>query len=332
MSIPLVTHPDYSFDFPVKHRFPMEKFKLLHEHLCQQGLATPGNTFRPGRARTELLELAHCRDYLQRFLHNRQTPQEIRRMGLPWSPGLAKRTQIAPNGTFLAANLALQHGIACHLAGGTHHAHRDSASGFCILNDLAVTALGLLHQSRKARLRPASVLIFDCDVHQGDGTARILQQEPRAFTCSVHCSKNFPARKAHSDLDVEVTPGTADEAYLDIVRRAFVKALDRCRPAVLLYDAGVDVYEKDPLGLLSVSLAGLRARENLVLSLCKEKGLPVATVIGGGYDNNRPALARRHAMVVEEAFKVFQPAANNNCPAHAGESASTSNSVTTSLP
>lgn len=308
MTLHLVTHPDYSFDFPAKHRFPMEKFRLLHQYLQEKGLATKDNTLRPGKAKKELLQLAHDPDYLDRFIHNRQSPQEVRRMGLPWSPALMKRTLIAPNGTFLTANLALQHGVACHLAGGTHHAHRDAASGFCILNDLAIAALGLLHSGRKTQLAPASVLIFDCDVHQGDGTANILQHEPKVFTCSVHCDKNFPAKKAHSDMDVEVAKGTADDEYLAIVRKAFLTAVDRSRPALVLYDAGVDVYAGDPLGLLNISLAGLRARERMILELCREKGLPVATVIGGGYDNDRHALTRRHAMVIEEAFGVFQPA------------------------
>lgn len=305
MSITLVTHPDYSFEFPAKHRFPMEKFKLLHEHLKSIGLASSTNTLRPGKAKLELLELAHCPAYLHRFIHNQQTRQELRRMGLPWSPGLVKRTLISPNGTFLTANLALQNGIACHLAGGTHHAHYDAASGFCVLNDLAIAALGVLHQARKTQLPHPSVLIFDCDVHQGDGTANILIDEPRAFTCSVHCDKNFPARKARSDLDVEVAKATRDDQYLEIVEKALRKAIDRSKPALVFYDAGVDIYEHDPLGLLNVSFEGIRQRDRLVLETCRQKGLPVATVIGGGYDDDRQALARRHALVVEEAFRVF---------------------------
>ena len=305
MSIPLVTHPDYSFEFPPKHRFPMEKFALLHRYLRDQGVATDKNTYRPGRAREELLQLAHCPEYLRRFRENQQTPQELRRMGLPWSPGLMKRTLIAPNGTFLAANLALEFGIACHLAGGTHHAHYDFASGFCVINDLAVAALGLLHESRKTRLTRPSILIFDCDVHQGDGTARILQNEDRVFTCSIHCEKNFPVRKARSNLDIDLDPGTTDDEYLTCVEQTLAMALQRARPALVLYDAGVDIYEHDPLGLLKVSLDGIRARERLVLENCRREGVPIATVIGGGYDDDREALIKRHAMVTEEAMRLF---------------------------
>ncbi|WP_439135408.1 histone deacetylase family protein [Pseudomaricurvus sp.] len=305
MTLHLVYHPEYSFEFPHKHRFPMEKFRLLHERLQASGLATDKNTLRPGRARQSLLELAHCPEYLERFIHNKQSPQEIRRMGLPWSPALMRRTLIAPNGTFLTASLALQHGIACHLAGGTHHAHHDEASGFCILNDLAIASLGILHSQRHTHLSRPSILIFDCDVHQGDGTARILEHESRVFTCSVHCDKNFPARKASSDMDVEVARGTSDDDYLEIVRKAFLAAIDKSKPALVFYDAGVDIYANDPLGLLNVSLNGIRLRERTILEICQEKGLPVATVIGGGYDDDREALAMRHSMVVEEAFAIY---------------------------
>lgn len=289
----------------------MEKFGLLHDHLRRCGLATDANTFRPGTARLDVLQLAHCPNYLQRFIHNHQSAAEIRRMGLPWSEGLVRRTLISPNGTLLTAKLALQHGIACHLAGGTHHAHRDFASGFCILNDLAVTALTLLAQKKIER-----VLIFDCDVHQGDGTANILKHEPAAFTCSVHCEKNFPARKAHSDMDVNIAKGATDDEYLTQAERAFIRAVDASRPDLVLYDAGVDVYEGDPLGLLNISLAGIRQRDRSILQFCKKLGLPVATVIGGGYDDDRQALAQRHAIVTEEAFSVwaanFQTFANDN--------------------
>lgn len=307
MAIPLITHPDYSFDFPGKHRFPMEKFRLLHQHLQMLGFAKESNTYRPGRTKLHLLELAHCPDYLHRFIHQQQSPQEVRRMGLPWSPALVKRTLISPNGTLLTATLALQHGVACHLAGGTHHAHRDFASGFCILNDLAITALSLLKAPRMNESQPRSVLIFDCDVHQGDGTAAILQHEPQAFTCSIHCEKNFPARKAVSDFDVEIQEGCGDDLYLSTVERALHEAIDRSKPGLIIFDAGVDVYADDPLGLLNITIKGIRARERLVLETCRRKGLPVATVIGGGYDNDRQALIQRHSLVVEEAFSIFEP-------------------------
>ena len=298
--IPLVTHPLYSYSFPGKHRFPMEKFSLLAAHCKAQGWLTEANTFRPGKAKMSLLELAHCPQYLDRFINNKQSPKEQRRMGLPWSEGLVRRTLISPNGTFLTAQLALKNGIACHLAGGTHHAHFDFASGFCILNDLAISAKALLAQKKVNK-----VLIFDCDVHQGDGTARILENEPRAITCSIHCEKNFPARKANSDVDIELAPNMTDDDYLDIVKTTFNQLIKEENPDLVIYDAGVDVYSGDPLGLLNISEKGILKRDKAILNTCRDNNIPVTTVIGGGYDDDRLALSRRHSLIVEAAFEVF---------------------------
>ena len=301
MSVPLVYHPSYSFPFPGRHRFPMEKFRLLHERLRDSGVAGAANLHRPGRARPALLSLAHCPEYLDRFLGNRLGEREAKRMGLPWSEDLVRRTCIAPMGTLLTAQLALKHGIACHLAGGTHHAHYDFGSGFCILNDLAITARALHAGGLVKR-----VLIFDCDVHQGDGTAAILAGDPDLFTCSIHCEKNFPTRKSRSDLDVGLPVGLEDDGYLAVVEETLSDLLRQLQPDLVLYDAGVDVYAGDPLGRLAVSLTGLAERERRVLTLCREHGVPVATVIGGGYDDDRPALARRHALVVEAAHQLWR--------------------------
>ena len=301
MSVPLVYHPSYSFPFPGRHRFPMEKFRLLHERLRDSGVAGAANLHRPGRARPALLSLAHCPEYLDRFLGNRLGEREAKRMGLPWSEDLVRRTCIAPMGTLLTAQLALKHGIACHLAGGTHHAHYDFGSGFCILNDLAITARALRAGGLVKR-----VLIFDCDVHQGDGTAAILAGDPELFTCSIHCEKNFPTRKSRSDLDVGLPVGLEDDGYLAVVEETLSDLLRQLQPDLVLYDAGVDVYAGDPLGRLAVSLTGLAERERRVLTLCREHGVPVATVIGGGYDDDRPALARRHALVSEAAHQLWR--------------------------
>ncbi len=301
MTIPLVTHPFYSYPFPGKHRFPMDKFDLLSQYCKDKGFLHRHNVFRPGKARQDLLETAHCRHYIHRFINNQQSTKEQRRMGLPWSNDLVRRSLISPNGTFLTAQLALQHGIACHLAGGTHHAHFDFASGFCILNDLAITATALLKQGKAKK-----VLIFDCDVHQGDGTATILAKEPRIFTCSIHCEKNFPARKAQSDLDIELSPDISEGEYLETVTATLATLISQQKPDLILYDAGVDIFAEDPLGLLSISNKGIREREESVLTICKENSIPVATVIGGGYDDNRKALAKRHGEVVKAAYKIYR--------------------------
>ena len=300
--LPLVTNPFYSYPFPDRHRFPMQKFAHLVDHLKAQNILRDDNVYRPGRVKLEALTLAHDESYVNSFMNGELSDKEIRRMGLPWSEGLVKRSLISPNGTMLTVSLALRHGVACHLAGGTHHAFRDFASGYCIFNDMAVAALNAERQGLAKR-----ILIFDCDVHQGDGTANILQDEPNIFTCSIHCEKNFPHRKATSDLDVGVVKGIGDEEYLATVRQTLETALELSKPDLLIYDAGVDVYEHDPLGLIDISLEGIRARDALVLETAIQKEIPVATVIGGGYDKDEQALARRHAIVVEEAHRLKQP-------------------------
>ena len=221
-------------------------------------------------------------------------------MNLPWSEGLVRRTFLAPSGTLLTAQLALEKGVACHLAGGTHHAHFDYASGFCILNDLAIAANALLQQKHINR-----VLIFDCDVHQGDGTAALLSREPPAFTCSIHCERNFPFQKQTSDLDVNLPADMTDDDYLAVVDETLRQVVASVAPDIVLYDAGVDVFEGDPLGRFNISEQGIRQRDRLVLGELKRRGIPVATVIGGGYDDDRMKLARRHAIVVEEAERMF---------------------------
>lgn len=305
MPIPLVANPVYSYPFPAQHRFPMEKFALLQNYVAAQGWLLDNPFYRPGKASLGLLELAHCPAYLQRFIHNQQSPAELKAMGLPWSEALVRRTLISPNGTLLSALLALEKGIACHLAGGTHHAHANFASGFCILNDLAVAALALIKQRKVNR-----VLIFDCDVHQGDGTARILENHPSIFTCSIHCEANFPSEKARSHLDIALPRGTQTQQYLSTLQKTLKQAIALSKPDIILYDAGVDIYAQDPLGHFAVSEQGIYERDFFVLNTCKSLGIPVATVIGGGYDDNRTALAARHALVIKAAVAVF---AEQNC-------------------
>ncbi|MBX2849922.1 MAG: histone deacetylase [Acidiferrobacterales bacterium] len=296
--LPIVSSPHYSYEFPDRHRFPMQKFRYLKEYVHTLGLVGSTNLFRPGQARLEVLQQAHCKHYIENFVAGTLSDRALRRLGLPWSQGLVNRTLISPNGTLLTAHLALRHGIASHLAGGTHHAHYDFASGYCIFNDLAITALTLLAQEKVKR-----VLVFDCDVHQGDGTAAILANEARAFTCSIHCEKNFPARKQKSDLDVDLPPKMGDQEYLSKVESALLAALDLSKPDLVIYDAGVDIYANDPLGLLNICFDGIRDRDALVIETAIKRGIPIATVIGGGYDHDERALARRHAIVVEEAAR-----------------------------
>lgn len=301
MPLPLVYHDDYSPPFPANHRFPMEKFRLLHDHLIASGVTSASELLRPELCPPAILQLAHCPDYIARFLAGDLGHAEQRRLGLPWSPALARRTVRAVGGSLLAAEQALAHGLACHLAGGTHHADYAQASGYCIFNDLAVIAHYLLASGQVGR-----VLIFDCDVHQGDGTARLLADTAEAITVSLHCEKNFPARKAASDWDIPLPIGMGDTDYLRVVDDSLNYLLPLYQPDLVLYDAGVDVHQDDALGYLNLTDAGLAARDTAVLQHCLGRDIPVMGVIGGGYDRDRAALARRHGILHHCAKQVWQ--------------------------
>ncbi len=248
-----------------------------------------------------MLALAHCPAYIRRFLDGDLGREEQRRLGLPWSEPLARRTVRAVGGSLLTADLALKHGLACHLAGGTHHAHFDHAAGFCIFNDLAVISRYLLEAGSVQR-----VLIFDCDVHQGDGTARLLADTPEAITVSLHCEKNFPVRKAESDWDIPLPMGMGDADYLQVVEDALNYLLPLYQPDIVLYDAGVDVHKDDALGYLQLTDAGVAERDERVIRHCLGRDIPVLGVIGGGYSKDRAALARRHGILHHSANRVWR--------------------------
>ncbi|MBU1330759.1 MAG: histone deacetylase [Gammaproteobacteria bacterium] len=300
MRLPLVYHDDYSPPFPANHRFPMEKFRLLHAHLLASGVVDDATLLRPACCPAEILTLAHCPDYVARYMEGALPHADQRRLGLPWSEALARRTVRAVGGSLLAAEQALKHGLACHLAGGTHHAHYDFPAGFCIFNDLAVISRYLLASGRVQR-----VLIFDCDVHQGDGTARILADTPEAITVSLHCEKNFPARKAESDWDIPLPMGLGDDDYLKVVDDALNYLLPLYQPDLVLYDAGVDVHKDDALGYLQLTDTGLARRDRAVIEHCLGRDIPVVGVIGGGYDKDRALLARRHGILHHSAAQVW---------------------------
>lgn len=295
--LPLVYHENYSrVLLPERHSFPMTKFALLREHLLKEGIARPEQFHSPEPATDALLTLAHTLDYVRRFTTGELDAAAMRRQGFPWSPALVTRSRTAVGGTRLTAELALAHGLACHLAGGTHHAHADFGSGYCLLNDLAVTAAWAVDSGAARR-----VLIVDCDVHQGDGTARIFEHDARVFTLSVHAQSNFPARKASSDLDVALPRGTGDDDYLKALQSALSTVLTNNHFDLVLYDAGADVHADDRLGHLELSDVGMAQRERLVIMACVERKLPLACVIGGGYDRDVPRLVRRHSILHREA-------------------------------
>jgi acetoin utilization deacetylase AcuC-like enzyme len=295
MRPPLVYHPAYSAPLPSSHRFPMAKFRLLHELLLRQGLASPAQIHQPLPIPRLSLELVHPRRYHEPFSRDQLSPAEQRRIGLPATRPLVRRSWLAVGGTLLTARLALQHGLACHLAGGTHHAFPGYGSGFCIFNDVAVAARVLLREGSVTQ-----VMVIDLDVHQGDGTAAIFAADPRVFTLSLHAARNFPLRKQCSDHDLALPDGLEDEAYLAALGGLLPDLLSQVRPDLVLYNAGVDPHRDDRLGRLCLSDEGLLQRDRLVLELCLRQRLPVATVIGGGYDDLH-ALVARHSLVFRAA-------------------------------
>jgi len=292
---PFIYHPAYSAPLPSSHRFPMAKFRLLQQLLLERDLARPEQFVQPLPAPRRWLELVHEPRYHRAFARGTLTHQEQRRIGLPATTPLVQRTWLAVGGTVLTARLALEHGLACHLAGGTHHAYPDRGSGFCIFNDCAVAAQVLLNEARVQQL-----MVIDLDVHQGDATAAIFASEPRVFTVSVHCQSNFPLRKQNSDVDLPLDDGIQDDDYLIAIGDLIPNLLDQVQPDLVLYNAGVDPHRGDRLGKLCLSSAGLLNRDRLVLDACLRRSIPVATVIGGGYDDLDP-LVQRHALVFRAA-------------------------------
>ena len=298
--IPIVYHPHYVAPLPQGHRFPMVKFQKLYELLLKDGIITPENLYQPEIPDQSLLELVHTRDYIENYCQGTLDTKAQRRIGLPWSPELVRRTCTAVGGTTLTAKLALKYGIACNTAGGTHHAFPDFGSGFCIFNDLAIAARvlqkwGLVKQ----------VLIVDLDVHQGDGTAFIFQNDPKVFTFSMHCEINFPSRKQTSDLDVPLPEGLDNDGYLQILANYLPDLLSQVKPDLVLYDAGVDTHVGDRLGKLALTDEGLYRRERQVLSTCRAGGYPVACVIGGGYAEDMEGLVYRHSLLHRAARDVY---------------------------
>jgi len=297
---PVVYHPAYVTPLPKGHRFPMPKFQLLRDLLVRDRIITESQIYQPGAPPAEWLELVHTADYVQDYCTGTLDAKAQRRIGLPWSEGLVQRTCTAVGGTILTAKLALQYGIACNTAGGTHHAFPGYGSGFCIFNDLAI-ALKVLQSQNLIR----TALIVDLDVHQGDGSAFIFQNDPSVFTFSMHCGVNFPGRKQQSDLDVPLDENTGDAAYLDLLRSYLPALLKQVQPDLVMYDAGVDVHKDDRLGKLALTDDGVFERDRTVLQLCKTMDYPVACVIGGGYGEDFPALIYRHSLLHRAAKAVF---------------------------
>jgi len=297
--LPVVHHPAYVAPLPSSHRFPMAKFGRLMQLLLADRVVEREQVRRPEPAGAEVLGLAHAPTYVAGVLEQTLDAAAVRRIGLPITPEVARRSCAANGGTLLAARLALEHGLACNTAGGSHHAFATHGAGFCVFNDVAVAAHALLAESRIGR-----ALVVDLDVHQGDGTAAIFAGDPRVFTFSMHCRTNFPLHKQTSDLDLALAPGLEDDAYLALLAEHLPGLLEDVRPDLVFYNAGVDPHVDDKLGRLALTEAGLWRRERYVLETCLAGAVPVAGVIGGGYAPDLEQLARLHTILPRVASEI----------------------------
>lgn len=294
----LIYHPIYSqLELPYKHRYPIGKYQALYQALLELGV--PSEYFTSSEiASTEQLLSVHQAFYTEQLISGQLDSKAMRRIGFPWSEQLVTRSLTSVGGTVKTVQLALQQGLALHLSGGYHHAFASEGSGFCLFNDLAVAARYALTQGVD------KVLIFDCDVHQGDGTAAIFADEPAVVTASLHGEKNFPARKQQSSWDLGLATACTDDEYLAAVTQSLDYLLRIHQPDLVIYDAGIDIHQQDDLGLLHISTAGVAERDWYVLSECLNRGIPVAAVIGGGYQRDLAALTQIHLQLFYAAFKI----------------------------
>ena len=306
--------PRYYANIGEGHVFPIRKFELVRDRLLREGTLRPADIVEPQPAHLQDVLLVHTEDYVTRLRAGTLTPRELRRLGLPWSKALVRRSFLAAGGTFNAARFALSDGIGSNLAGGTHHAFPDRGEGFCVLNDVAIAIRTL----RRDCLIKRSAII-DCDVHQGNGTAAIFAGDASVFTFSMHGAKNYPLFKERSTLDIELPDGTQDAVYLETLAKHLPRVFAHA-PDIVFYLGGADPYQGDKLGRLALTIEGLRERDRLVLSECRARNIPVATTMSGGYAADINETVEIHCNTIRAARAVF-------CSAQASESRINTQSV-----
>jgi acetoin utilization deacetylase AcuC-like enzyme len=293
-------HPIYAHPLPEGHRFPMLKYELIPEQLLYEGVIKSSNLFSPQPCPEEVVLWTHDQEYLEKLLHQRLSDREQRRIGFPQSPELTERELVITKGTIDCCHYAFEAGVALNVAGGTHHAFADRGEGFCLLNDFAVAANYLL---RKGLAR--KILVIDLDVHQGNGTAKIFEGNQQVFTFSMHGRNNYPFHKEVSDLDVELPDGIGDDAYLGLLRDHLPDLVERERPDFAFYLSGVDILSTDKFGKLGVSLQGCQQRDAMVFTLLRDKKIPCAVAMGGGYSPRVKTIVEAHCNTFKTAAAVY---------------------------
>ena len=296
----VVYNHNYDIPLPDGHRFVGTKFSDLYNHIKDSDIYKNLIIHKSIEAPISDVQCVHKSEYVLNVKQGSLSRADERKINLPWSKRLARRSFLAIQGTLQTSQLALGNGVACHLAGGTHHAFKDCGSGFCVFNDLAYASIALLNQKKVKK-----ILILDLDVHQGDGTASICENIDNIFTCSIHCKNNFPFDKKNSNLDVPIDDEVNDVKYINILTKTLDQIESNFTPDIVFYDAGVDVHSNDDLGNLNLTDDGIKKRDEIVCEYFKEKKIPLCTVIGGGYSKNRQELASRHFSIFETVSKTY---------------------------
>ena len=292
--------PIYAHPLPENHRFPMLKYELIPAQLMHEGTCTAAHFFNPGSCPEEVVLLTHEKAYVEKLLKQELSASEQRKIGFPQSPELIQRELIITQGTIDAALYALETGAALNVAGGTHHAFAERGEGFCLLNDMAIAANYLLKNNLSQK-----ILIIDLDVHQGNGTAKLMEHEPRVFTFSMHGATNYPFHKEQSDLDVGLQDGTDSETYLSILYATLPALLDKVQPDFAFYLAGVDVLSTDKFGKLQVSIEACKQRDAFVFTTLKKRHIPVTVALGGGYSPDVKMIVEAHCNTFRLAIDLF---------------------------
>ncbi|NHF60597.1 histone deacetylase [Flavobacteriaceae bacterium TP-CH-4] len=293
-------HPIYKHPLPEGHRFPMLKYELLPKQLLHEGTCEAENFFEPAVPNDKHIVAVHDPEYFYDLLNIKIPPKEARKIGFPLTEDLVERERIIADGTMKASEFALEHGIAMNIAGGTHHAYTNRGEAFCMLNDQAIGARYL--QNRKLAKK---ILIVDLDVHQGNGTAEIFQNDASVFTFSMHGAGNYPFKKEESDLDIPLKKGVGDNEYLSILKEILPKLIDQVKPDFIFYLCGVDIIETDKLGTLGLSVKGCNQRDELVLQTCHRHQIPVQCSMGGGYSPDIKIIVEAHANTFRTAQGIF---------------------------
>nr|WP_294933640.1 histone deacetylase [uncultured Flavobacterium sp.] len=297
---PIAYHPIYKHPLPEGHRFPMLKYELLPQQLLHEGIVSSSAFFEPGLPDIKHILAVHTKEHAKNLIKLTLDPRAVRKIGFPLSAELVERELRLAQGTILGSEKALQTGIAFNIAGGTHHAYSDRGEAFCLLNDQAIGAQYLLNKRLSKK-----ILIVDLDVHQGNGTAEIFQNNNAVFTFSMHGKSNYPFKKEHSDLDIELHDNTNDEKFLEILRNTLPYLIETQKPDFIFYLSGVDILASDKLGKLSCTLEGCKSRDEMVLSLCKKHEIPVQISMGGGYSPEIKTIIEAHANTYRVAADLY---------------------------